>query len=124
MFKGGDEAARSLEFRFLVDRAIVARRMGQIELAGAYSHAAQSVLQAAIPCIAADFGMIASRKGVGSEVAKRMTVHLTATSAAAVVVTWMLRGARQRAIQAVGQPFQADPDFSAMIRSLVGRAGM
>lgn len=115
-----DDIATSLELRFLVDRALAARQAGCRDVADVYGRAAQGLLEAAMPGVANEVSKIASRKGSGPEVASDLATRLTPASAAAVVMTWILRDARKPAIRTLSDAFRHDDTFDATFR-LLGR---
>lgn len=121
MLGTGDDVSCSLEFRFLVDRALAAREAGRHDVADVLSRAAEGLLVAALPDIAADVARIGSRKGVGGEIALRLAQHLSGVSAGAVNVVWLLRGARLTAVRALSELFRGDPGFEGTVRSLCRR---
>lgn len=116
------DIANSLELLFLIDRHLAARRSGHIELASTFAHAAQGVLTAAMPAHASEIASVASRKGDGRLIGSALAQHLSPTSAAAVNVIWLLRGARRPAIDSLAGPFRYDPVFNDAIRKLCARA--
>lgn len=118
---GDDEVSCSLEFRFLVDRALAARETGRHDVADVFSRAAEGLLVAALPAVASDVTMIASRKGVGGEIATDLARRLSGMSAAAVNVVWLLRGARLPAVRALSEAFRGDAMFADTIRTLCAR---
>lgn len=119
-----DHTATSLELRFLIDRGLAAQQAGRRDLADIYGRAAEGLLEAAMPDVAQDVSKIASRKGAGCDVAGKLALRLTPTSAAAVVITWMLRNARQPAIRTLSDAFQHDDTFDATFRMLGRRLGL
>jgi len=121
MLGAGEDVSCSLEFRFLVDRALAAREAGRHDVADVFSRAAEGLLVAALPDIASDVTMIASRKGVGGEIATDLAQRLSGASAAAVNVVWLLRGARLPAVRSLSQAFQGDRVFTDAVRTLCRR---
>lgn len=117
----GDIAASSLELRFLVDRHLAARRVGQNELAAVYAHAAEGLLTAALPTHAKGITSVASRKGDGRTIGSALAQDLSPASAAAVNVVWLLRGARRPALDALTEAFRDDRVFNDTIRILCAR---
>lgn len=122
MISDGTYAVTSLELRFLVDRHLVARRIGQREMASVYAHAAEGLLTATMPAHATAIASVASRKGDGHLIASALAQRLSPTAAAAVNVIWLIRGARRPAIDAMAEAFRDDPMFNDMIRMLCARA--
>lgn len=86
-----------------------------------FSHAAQGLLEAALPEIATSLSKAASRQGQGDVIAAGMIPHLTPRAAAAVCVVLMIRGARSPAIKALKDAFGAQPEFDATIVMLCRR---
>jgi hypothetical protein len=121
MIDAGDDVSCSFEFRFLVDRALAAREAGRHDVADVFSRAAEGLLIAALPDVASDVAMVASRKGVGGDLAQRMANRLSGATAAAVSLVWLLRGARQPAVRALSEAFRRDPLFRDTIIALCGR---
>lgn len=117
-----DIAATSLELRFLIDRHLAARRIGQNEIANVYGHAAEGLLTTALPAHAKAIATVASRKGDGHSIASALAQSLTPASAAAVNVIWLIRGARRPAIDALTNAFRENAVFSGTVRMLCARA--
>jgi len=115
------EIANSLELRFLVDRHLAARRVDRVDVANVYAHAAEGLLTAAMPTHANAIASVASRKGDGHSIGSALAQTLTPTSAAAVNVIWLIRGARRPAIDALAEAFQDDVVFNDTIRMLCRR---
>lgn len=115
-----DDIAVSLELQFLVDRGLAARRSGRRDVADVYGRAAQGLIEAALPDVASEVSKIASRKGSGPDVAGDLATRLTPASAAAIVMTWILRDARKPAIRTLSDAFRDDDTFDATFR-LLGR---
>lgn len=111
MFKNGDDVAQSIEFKFLIDRAIVARQSGRFDVAEAFGRAAERLFEAGAPDLASDIAMIASRKGAGAVVARTLADRLSPVSAAAVAAIWLLRGARRPALRSLAGAFGDDETF-------------
>ncbi|WP_395648362.1 hypothetical protein [Terricaulis sp.] len=105
----------------MIDRALLAHRLGRNDVQRVFSHAAQGLLEAALPEIATSFSKAASRQGQGEVIAASMIQHLTPKAAASVCVIWMLRGARSPAIKALKDAFGAQPEFDATIVMLCWR---
>lgn len=122
MFENADDAARSLEFRFLVDRAIAARQLGHPDAADAFVRAAERLLETAMKDVAYEVSKIASRKGVGAHTALALAPRLSPVQAAAVTTIWLLRGARRPAIEALSGAFRQNPTFNEMMKVLCARA--
>lgn len=116
-----DTIISSIEFRFMIDRALLAPRLGRNDVQRVFSHAAQGLLEAALPEIATSFSKAASRQGQGDVIAAGMIPHLTPRAAAAVCVVLMLRGARSPAIKTLKAAFGAQPEFDATIMMLCRR---
>lgn len=116
-----DALLESIEFRFAIDRAFAAHEAGRRYVADAFARAAEAILKLALPDIADDVALTASRKGRGDAIGPRLAPHLTADTAAAVAVVWMLRGARQPAVRALSEAFRSEPEFDATIRLLCSR---
>lgn len=106
----------------MIDRALLAHRLGRNDVQRVFSHAAQGLLEAALPEIATSFSKAASRQGQGDVIATGMIPHLTPRSAAAVCVVWMMRGARSPAIRALRGAFGGAPIFNDTIKTLCWRA--
>lgn len=121
MIDAGDDVSCSLEFRFLVDRALAAREAGRHDVADVFSRAAEGLLIAALPDVASDVAMIASRKGVSADIARRLARRLSAASAASVNIVWLLRGARLQAVRTLSEAFRSDPIFGHIVRMLCSR---
>lgn len=117
-----DAIVVSLEFRFLVDRALAAQMDGRPDVQDTYSRAAQGLLEATLPEIAKDIAKVASRKGQGDVIAVGMVRYLTPRTAAAVCVVWLLRAARSPAINALKDRFSAEPMFNETLRVLCRQA--
>ena len=122
MFDNGDDAVRSLEMRFLFDRAFAASRLGRPDIADLFVRAAERLLGVASPAIARAVSLISSRKGTGQTVAASLINRINPTQAAAVAVIWLIRGARRPAIDALAQAFRDDPVFNDTMRILCARA--
>lgn len=116
-----DTIISSIEFRFMIDRALLAHRLGRSDVQRVFSHAAQGLLEAALPEIATSFSKAASRQGQGDVIAAGMIPHLTPRAAAAVCVVLMIRGARSPAIKALKDSLGLDPTFDETIRILCRR---
>jgi len=116
-----DSLAASLEFQFLVDRALTAQQSGRRDMAAVFGRAAQGILETAMPDIAHDVAKIASRKGAGGEVAQGLVSRLTPAAAAAVATIWTLRGARKPAVEALTAAFGDHPEFVATTKRLCRR---
>lgn len=114
--------ATSLEFRFVVDRYLAARRVGHDAVAAVYAHAAEDLLITAMPTHANAIASVASRKGDGRSIGSALAQHLSPASAAAVNVVWLLRGARRPAIDALTEAFRNDVEFNDTTRTLCARA--
>lgn len=112
----------SLELRFLIDRHLAARRAGNVDVASVYAHAAEGLITTALPVHADVISSVASRKGDGRSIASALAQHLSPTSAAAVNVVWLIRGARRPAIDALAEAFRNDMVFNDTIRMLCARA--
>lgn len=121
MLGNADDVVRSLEFRFMVDRAVAAWLLGRPDVAAAFVRAAERLFEVAVPDLALDVSMIASRKGVGRIVAGRLANRLTPTQAAAVMIIWKLRGARRTALQRLTEAFRGNMAFSYALRALCPR---
>lgn len=124
MFYTGDDVVRSLEFRYAVDRAVAARQAGRTDVADIFVRTAQRLFGAALPDLARDDSMIASRKGVGRTVAGSLASRLSPTSAAAVMIIWTLRGARRTALQGLTEAFRGDEAFRHALIALCPRLGL
>lgn len=124
MLPNGDAVAQSLEFKFLVDRAVAARQAGRLDVADLFIRAAERLFEATVPDLAGDIAAIASRKGVGAVVAARLAGRLSPTSAAAVTIIWALRGARTPALQSLTGAFRDDEAFGHALRVLCPRMGL
>jgi hypothetical protein len=111
----------SLELRFLVDRVIAAKQDGMPDAADAFIRVAEKLLRSALPVVANDIARIASRKGKGEVAVARMTPLLSPTAAAAIVVIWSFRGARQPAIHKLDRVFAACRDYQETVRLLCHR---
>lgn len=122
MFDNGDEAVRSLEMRFLFDRAFAASQSGRPDMADLFVRAAERLLSLSSPAIAQDVSLISSRKGTGQTVATSLINRVNPTQAAAVATIWTLRGARRPAIDALSEAFRDDPEFVATVKMLCWRA--
>jgi len=105
----------------MIDRALLAHRLGRNDVQRVFSHAAQGLLEAALPEIATGFSKAASRQGQGDVIAAGMIPHLTPATAATVCVVWMLRGARSPAINMLKDAFGAQPEFNETIVILCRR---
>lgn len=117
-----DDVTNSLELRFLIDRHLVARCVGQQEIANIYAHAAEGLLTAVMPSHASAISNVASRKGDGRSIGSALAQSLSPASAAAVNVIWLLRGARRPAIDTLAEPFRDSVEFNNTIRTLCARA--
>ena len=118
MFGNGEDVNRSLEFRFLVDRAILALRSGRPDLTDVFVRAAERLLGVSHSAISTDVSLIASRKGAGSNIATDLVKRLTAAQAAAVTTVWLLRGARRPAIDTLASAFRHVPAYDDTLRLL------
>lgn len=116
------DIATSFEFCFLVDRHLSARRDGDVAVASVYAHAAEGLLNTALPTHANAIASVASRKGDGRQIGSALAQHLSPTSAASVSVVWLIRGARRPAIDALVEAFRDDPVFDETVRMLCARA--
>ncbi|QGZ93330.1 hypothetical protein [Terricaulis silvestris] len=116
-----DDVATSLELRFFLDRCFVAHQTRRPDLADIYARAAEAVLRAAFPQLAADIGRTASRKGNGDVIGARLAQHLSARSAAVVATVLTLRGARKPVVQALSAEFGSHPEFVATTKMLCRR---
>jgi len=116
------DIANSLELRFLIDRHLAARRVGETDVANIYAHAAEGLITAALPNHADGIAAVASRKGQGRSIGSALAQSLSPTEAAAVSVIWFLRDARRPAIDALSEAFRDDPVFDGTIRMLFDRA--
>lgn len=116
------DIATSLEFRFLIDRCLAARRDGNLAVANVYAFAAEGLLTRALPDDANNISSVASRKGDGRSIGSALAQHLSPTSAASVNVIWLIRGARRPAIDALSEAFRGDAVFNDTIRLLCARA--
>lgn len=101
-----------------MDRALLARQEGKLDVSVAFVRAAEGVLRVDLHHLAADIARVASRQGQGDVIAAGMIPHLTPRAAAAVCVVWMMRGARSPAINTLQQAFGTDPLFNSTIRIL------
>lgn len=119
-----DDVVRSLEFRFLIDRALVARRSGRYEASDVFIRAAQRLFETSLPDLAGDISLVASRKGIGVKVAERLAARMTPTAAAAVATIWLLRGARGPALGRLREAFADNEAFWHVLRRLCRRAGI
>lgn len=122
MLNIGADITASLELRFLVDRHLAARRVGQGDIASVYAHAAEGLLTAALPTHANAIASVASRKGDGRSIGSALAQRLSPASAAAVNLIWLIRGARRPAIDALAEAFRDDVVFNDTIRTLCARA--
>lgn len=86
MLNTGDDVVRSLEFRYAIDRAVAAQQAGRADVADIFVRAAERLFGIALPDLARDVSMIASRKGVGRTVAGNLAGRLSPTSAAALMI--------------------------------------
>jgi hypothetical protein len=116
-----NEVATSIELRFLVDRHLAARRIGQDRVASVYAHAAEGLLTTALPAHSHAISRIASRKGDGRSIGAALALRLTPAQAAAVSMIWLLRGARRPAIGALSEAFRNEPEFNDTMRMLCAR---
>lgn len=116
-----NDFATSIELRYLVDRALAARQAGRRDVADIFGRAAQGLLEVSMPDLAHDVSRIASRKGEGCAVASKLALRVTPTAAAAVMIAWTLRGARQRAIQTLCDAFRHEPEFDQTVKLLCRR---
>lgn len=114
-FLNADELAASLEFRFLIDRALAARKLQRTKASDAFARTAEMLVREALPEIGAEVGRIASRKGEGADVARRIGPCLSPRTAAAVWIVWILRGARTSATTALFENFRRDHQFCMMV---------
>jgi hypothetical protein len=105
----------------IVDRALLARRLGLNGLAAVLAHAAEGVLMAALPMHAHAIASVASRKGDGRSIGSALAQCLSPATAAAVNVIWLLRGARRPAIDGLSEAFGDHPDFVATAKMLCRR---
>lgn len=122
MLNIGTDISNSIELRFLIDRCLAARRVGEADVANIYAHAAEGLLTTALPDHADDISSVASRKGVGRFIGSALAQSLWPAEAAAIGVIWLLRGARRPAIDALAEAFQNDPVFNDTVRMLCSRA--
>ncbi|MGQ0534155.1 MAG: hypothetical protein ACT4OF_15915 [Caulobacteraceae bacterium] len=111
----------SLELRFLVDRAIAARKHGMIDVADIFVRGAEALIRTALPHEAGDIGKVASRKGDGARIASRLSPLLSPSAAAAVFVIWSFRSARAPAIRTLADVFGTDPIYQETTRLLCQR---
>jgi hypothetical protein len=121
MLESDEGVHRSLEFRFLIDRALAANQSHQIDLADAYARAAEGIVKAHFPHLATDIATAASRKGQGAEIGVRLAQHLDPSSAGCVALVLLLRGARKPVINTLASAFRHDPEFDATVKMLCGR---
>lgn len=121
-FPAAADIASSLELRFLIDRHLAARRIGQDEIARVYAHAAEGLLTTAMPAHGDAIASVASRKGDGHSIGCALAQRLSPASAAAVNVVWLIRGARRPAINALAEAFRDNVVFNDMIKTLCARA--
>lgn len=124
MSDNGDDVVQSLEFRFLVDRAIAASRSGHPATTDLFVRAAERLLTASLPYAARDISLIASRKVAGAAAALSLVKRLTPMQAAAVALIWILRGARKPALQGLAEAFRGDEAFGHALRRLCPRVGL
>jgi hypothetical protein len=122
MFETHEDFVQSLEFRFLIDRYLAARRVGQIQLAKVYAHAAEGLLAAAMPSHADAISGVASRKGDGRSIGSALAQTVSPSTAGAIFVVWSCRQARRPAIDALFDGFRNNPAFSGTVRMLCARA--
>lgn len=116
-----NNVTNSIEFRFLVDRALLARSNGQHNLASTFAIAAEGLLRSALPNISTEIGLICSRKGDGQALAARVITAVAPSEAACVVCVWTLRSSRRAAIDYVSAAFKSVPAFNETIRMLFSR---
>lgn len=114
-------AVGSLELRFLVDRAFAARTFGQLSLADALDRATERYICVLIPNFADEISKVASRKGEGDIIAKRLSEKLSPELAATVALVWLLRGARRSGVTALSKAFRRQPGFDDTLRMLCRR---
>lgn len=105
----------------IVDRALLARRLGLHGLAVVLAHAAEGLLAIALPTHANAIASVASRKGDGRSIGSALAQCLSPATAAAVNVIWLLRGARRPAMDALAEAFGDDPEFVATAKVLCRR---
>lgn len=105
----------------IVDRALLARRLGLHGLAVVLAHAAEGVLTAALPMHANAIASVASRKGDGRSIGSALAQCLSPATAAVVNVIWLLRGARRPAMDALAKAFGDQPEFVATAKMLCRR---
>lgn len=111
----------SVELRFLFDHAILARQQGQHDRSDVFLRAAEGLIRLSLPQLSDDLGSVASRKGVGEQIALRVAQSISPTVAAAIIVLWTFRGARQPAIRVLLQAFGNHPDYQDAVRVLCHR---
>ncbi|MBX3429731.1 MAG: hypothetical protein KF779_09130 [Hyphomonadaceae bacterium] len=116
-----EEVIASIEFRFLIDGHLAARRAGQTEQANIYAHAAEGLVATALPDHADAIASVASRKGDGRSIGSALAQCLSPASAAAVCIVWLIRGARRPAIDALSEAFRDDSEFVATVKMLCRR---
>lgn len=105
----------------IVDRALLARRLGLNGLAAVLAHAAEGVLTTALPMHAKEIASVASRKGDGRSIGGALAQSLSPASAASVIVIWLLRGARRPAIDGLSEAFGDHPEFVVTTKMLCRR---
>lgn len=121
MLNTGDDVFGSLEFRYAIDRAVAARQAGRADVADIFIRTAERLFGAALPDLAREVSMIASRKGAGRTVAGSLAGRMSPTSAAALMIIWTLRGARRTALQRLTEAFGGDEAFSHALKALCPR---
>ncbi len=107
--------------QIIVDRALLARRLGLHALAVVLAHAAEGLLTTGLPTHANAIASVASRKGDGRSIGSALAQCLSPAMAATVNVIWLLRGARRPAIDALAEAFGDDPEFVATAKMLCRR---
>lgn len=118
---GANAELISVELCFLFDRAIDARQRRKVCLSDVFVRAAEGLIRASLPNLSQDIGMVASRKGVGDQIAPRIAQGVTPTAAGAIFVLWMFRGARQPALCVLVERFGNHPDYQDAVRLLCHR---
>ncbi len=112
----------SPELRYIVDRALAAREIGDESLADVFGRAAERYVVMLAPELAGEISAFASRKGSGAQVASRLATKLSADLAAAVAIVWLLRRARSTGIDTLSYAFLGNATFEFTLRTLCHRA--
>ncbi len=110
--------ATSEEFMFSINEAIRTRAKGMYRLSSQHARTAELMVRSALPDIEDAIGRAASRKGNGATIGRYIADIVSPVEAAAIAAVWILRSARQPALEAINRRFGANPEFRSAFRML------